>query len=184
VATRWLTLDDPAVLVADLHAERVEDHHRIDRIERPRPPFLDLVEHGVGDAADQVGRDLEPVELLEMPADVAHAHPPRVKRDDLVVEPVEPRLALGDQPRLEAALPVARHRDLEQAVLAPQRLAAHAVPSVGLHRRRLLPVLVAEMLGQFGPQHALHQRRLQVPHQPAVAQQILRPLAALQELVQ
>jgi hypothetical protein len=119
-----------------------------------------------------------------MPADVAHAHPPRVERDDLVVEPVEPRLALGNQARLEAALPVARHRDLQQALLDPQRLAAHAVAPVRLHGRRLLPVLVAEMLGQLGPEHALHQRRLQVPHQPAVAQQILRPLAALQKLVQ
>jgi hypothetical protein len=52
---------DPAVLVADLHPERVEDHHRVDRVQRPRLPFLHLVEHRVCDPAEQVGRDLKPV---------------------------------------------------------------------------------------------------------------------------
>jgi hypothetical protein len=33
-------------------------------------------------------------------------------------------------------------------------------------------------------EHPLHQRLLQVPHQPTVAQHVLRPLAALQQLVQ
>jgi putative transposase len=36
-------------------------------------------------------------------------------------------------------------------------------------QRRLLPVLVTQMLGQLGPEHALHQRLLQVPHQPAAS---------------
>lgn len=39
-----LVAHDPAVLVPDLHPQRVEDHDRIDRLQRPGPPFLHLVE--------------------------------------------------------------------------------------------------------------------------------------------
>jgi hypothetical protein len=184
MAPRWLALHDPAVLVPDLHAQGVENHHRINGVQRPRAPFLHLVQDRVGHAADQVGGDLEPVELLEMAPNVAHAHAARVHGDDLVIQAVDPGLALGDQARLEAALPVARHLDLEQAALTPHRLAANPVPAVRLNQRRLLPMLVAEMLGQLRAQHPLHQRLLEVLHQPAVAQQIFRPLAAPKQLVQ
>jgi hypothetical protein len=45
-------------LIADLDPQRVEEHHRIDGIERPVLPFPDLVEDRVGDPADEIGRDL------------------------------------------------------------------------------------------------------------------------------
>ncbi len=114
----------------------------------------------------------------------AVSHAARTERDDLLVQPVDPGLALGDQAGLEAALPVARSLDLERAVLALHGLAAHAVAPVRLHERRLLPVLVAQVLGQLGAQHPLHQRLPEILHQPAVAQLVLRPLAALQQLIQ
>ena len=47
--------------------------------------------------------------------------------------------APGDRTRLEPALPVARPPDLDRAVLAPHRHAAHAVAPVPLHHRRLCP---------------------------------------------
>jgi hypothetical protein len=43
---------------------------------------------------------------------------PDPEGDDLLIEPVDPGLALGNQTRVEAAIPVARHLDLERAVLA------------------------------------------------------------------
>jgi transposase len=48
------------------------------------------------------------------------------------------------------------------------------------------PVMIdiAHMRRQFGPKHALHQPDLQFLHQPGVAQQVFRPLAAPQQLVQ
>lgn len=39
--------------------------------------------------------------------DRAHGHAPRVHGDDLVAKAGEPALMLGDQDRLEAAIPVA-----------------------------------------------------------------------------
>src|SRR5215213_1257581 len=48
--------------VADLDPQRVEKDHRVDRIKRPVLPVPDLFEHRVGDPADQIRRDLDPVE--------------------------------------------------------------------------------------------------------------------------
>ncbi len=42
-------------LVADLDPERVEEHQRVQRLERAVLPFGHFIEDGVGDRADQVG---------------------------------------------------------------------------------------------------------------------------------
>ena len=42
-----LVFDHAAIGVADLDPERVEDHDRIHPLQRPGPPFPDLVQHGV-----------------------------------------------------------------------------------------------------------------------------------------
>ena len=61
-------------VVADLADDRVEEDHRIDPVQRPGLPFLDLLEHRVGDLADQVRGDLDVVDLQQMRLDVAHRH--------------------------------------------------------------------------------------------------------------
>jgi hypothetical protein len=53
-----------------------------------------------------------------MALNLATRHAARVKAQNLVVESVKSPLALGDQPRLETARPVARNRDLNLAVLS------------------------------------------------------------------
>ncbi len=75
-----------------------------------------------------------------------------------MIDPVDPRLPLAHQPRLEAAVPVPRHLQLEGPAVALHGLAARAVAAVRLHRRCLGAVLVAEMLGQLRTEHALHKR--------------------------
>jgi hypothetical protein len=57
------------------------------------------------------------VQLGQMALDLAHCHAARVEAQNLVIEAVEPGLALGDQLRLEAARPVARDRDVDLAVV-------------------------------------------------------------------
>jgi hypothetical protein len=47
-------------LVADFDPPGIEEHHRIDRIERPVLPFPDLVEDRIGDPADEVGETSVP----------------------------------------------------------------------------------------------------------------------------
>jgi hypothetical protein len=44
--------------------------------------------------------------------------------------------------------------------------------------------LVTQIRRQFGPKHTLHQLDLELFHETGVAKQILRPLAAIQQLVQ
>jgi hypothetical protein len=63
----------------------------------------------------QVGRDLEAVELAQMPLDLAGAHAPRIHRHDLVVEAGEAPLVLGDQLRVEGRQPIARDLQIQLA---------------------------------------------------------------------
>jgi hypothetical protein len=66
--------------------------------------------------------------------DLAHRHAAGVQAENLVVETVEARLPLGDELRLEAAGPVARHRNLDLAILGQDRLRARPVAAVPLPR--------------------------------------------------
>ena len=43
-----------AAAVADLEHQRVEEHHRVDVLQRPRLPRPDVIHDRVGDPADQV----------------------------------------------------------------------------------------------------------------------------------
>ncbi len=56
--------------VSDLDPQGVEEDQRIDRFQRPALPGGDLVEHGVGDSADEIGRDLDAIKLAQMPDDL------------------------------------------------------------------------------------------------------------------
>ena len=84
--------------------QRVEVDDRPHRVERPRLPLGHLVDHRVGDRRDQARRDLGAVDLGQVRLDVAHRHPARVHREDLVVEAVEAALMLLHQLRLERAV--------------------------------------------------------------------------------
>ena len=44
-----------------------EKDHRIDCVERPVLPLAHLVEHGIGDPADQVGRDVDRIDSRRWP---------------------------------------------------------------------------------------------------------------------
>ena len=61
---------------------------------------------------DQVAADLHAVDLLQVRLDVARREPARVQREDLLVEPDEPPLALADDLRLKAPVAIARRVDL------------------------------------------------------------------------
>jgi hypothetical protein len=158
-AFQWLTLHQPAVGVADLHARRVEDDDRIHPLDRAGLPFPDLVEHGLvrreNDSpdrfpfrltpADQVRRDLQPVDLLKMCLDIPHAEAMGVEADDLVIDAVDAGLALPDQLGLEAAVAIAGHGERQFAVLALRPLGPRAIAPVGLARRGLALRLMAKM---------------------------------------
>ena len=59
-----------------------------------------------------------------------------------------------------------------------------AIATVGLPGWRFGTRLIAQMRGLLPTRHPLHQPEIQLLHQPGLAKQILRPRAALQQLVQ
>src|SRR4051794_16301806 len=120
---------DRAVLT-DLHEHAVEVDDRIDALERPRAPRDHVVEDGVGAPADRVAADVDTVELAQMRRDVPDRHPAGVEAEDLVVRPRQPRLTLGHEPGLEAALAIPRGLDLNRAQIGADRLAPRAVAHV------------------------------------------------------
>ena len=92
-----LIFDRAAAGIADLYPECVEDHDGVHPIQSPNLPFSDVI----ADATDQIWGDLHAVDLYKMCADVTNAETSSVEPDDLVIHPVDPRLAFLDQLRLE-----------------------------------------------------------------------------------
>ena len=63
--------------LADLQHHAVEEHDRVDVLQRPLGPLAHVVHHPVGHAADQVAPDLHAVDLLEVRLDIARGEPTR-----------------------------------------------------------------------------------------------------------
>jgi hypothetical protein len=152
--------------VAHLHPERVEEDQRVERLERPVLPFGHLVEDGVRDGADQVRRDLDAVQLAQVPLDLARAHAARVHRHDPVVEAGEAALVLGDELRVEGREPVARDLQVQLPGAGQHRLAAVAVAAVGPPVR----LAAVQVVVHLGVQRPLGERLLQPVQQASVGQ--------------
>ena len=65
--------------LADLQHQRVEDDDRVDVLQRPLRPVAHVVDHRVGDPADQIAADLDAVDLLEVRLDIARREPAAVE---------------------------------------------------------------------------------------------------------
>jgi len=118
-----------------------------------------------------------------MPLDLAHRQPAGIQADDPIIEAVQPGLPFGDDLRLEAAVAVARHGDLDRAVLADHRLARIAVAAVAAAATGRVALLIAEVLAQLGAERPFEQPSLQFSEQPILAEQILRRVIPLQQLL-
>ena len=172
-----LVADEP--LVPDLHPDRVEEDQRIAGVERPVLPFGNFLEHGIGDGRDEIRRDVDPVEFLEMAADLTHRHATGVHRDDLVVELGETPLIPGDQLRIEGPRPIPRYIEGHFGRARQHRLFRATVASV--HKPAV--ALLLQVLVQLAVQNARRQRLLQLVDKAVTAENLLR-VAARQELVQ
>jgi hypothetical protein len=154
-----------AAALADLEDQAVEEDHRIDVLQRPLLPRADVLQDGVGDAADQVVADVDAVDLSEMRLNVTDRQPARVKRDDLLVKAGEATLALRHDLRRKAALAIPGRLDPNRAMLGHKRLRRAAVARVPGPAGRRLTVLVAEVLGQLGI-HRSTSRRVRSANRP------------------
>src|SRR3954447_10845071 len=171
---------DRAVLT-DLHEHGVEVDDRIDRLQRPRAPRDHVVEDGVGDPADRVAPDVDAVELAQMRRDVTDRHPAGVEAEDLVVQPRQPRLTLGDEPGLKAARAIPRGPDLNRPQIGADRFAPRALAHVRAlrHPARRMP----EMLGQLRPQGSLDHAAGELAQQAARTSDLVG-LKALQRVLE
>jgi hypothetical protein len=107
--------------VANLDDQRVEKNHWIDQVERSVLPFPYLVEDHVGDPANEVGRNVRPIQFGQVTLDLAPRHTTGVKAHNLVVKAVKAPLPFGDQLRLEASGAIARDRNLDLAILGQRQ---------------------------------------------------------------
>jgi hypothetical protein len=142
-----------------LNPQRIEENQRVDRFQRAGLPGGDFLQHRVGDGADQIGRDVDAVELAQMADNLTGAHTAGIHRGDLVVEPREPALVLGDQLRVKAGLAVARHLQLDLAGIGDDRFLAITIsPIAGL--------LASQMMIHLGVENPFGQGLLQIVDQP------------------
>ena len=118
-------------------------------------PFANLLEDRVGDPADQIGRNLDAVNLHEVRLDLANRQAARIQANDAVIETVKAGLPLGHELRLEGAVAVARNRDLDRAVVADHGFARIAVATVAAAAASRGALLVAQMLCQLGAERSL-----------------------------
>jgi hypothetical protein len=139
-------------------------------------PGRDLVQNGIRDGADQVGRDRDAIQLAQVPDDLPGAHAPGVHRDHFVVETGKAALILGDQLRIEAGLPIARDLQLQLARVSDHRLAAITVAAVAR-------LLAGEMMIHLGIQGALGERLFQAVKKTVRIEGRLR-IGPSQQLVQ
>lgn len=110
--------------IADLGPGRFEEDQRAGLLGG------NLFKHGVGDGRYQVRRDVDAVQLAQMPGDLPGAHAVRIHRDDLVIEAGAPALTFGDQLWVLAGHPIARLHYLDLAGVGGDRLAAIAIEAV------------------------------------------------------
>jgi hypothetical protein len=116
--------------------------------------------------------------------DLPNRHAACIEAQNLVVEPVEPRLPLGDQLRFETAGPIAWHRNLDFAILGQHRLRTRTVAAVAFAATCRIALLVAEMVGQLRPERALDQRLLQLFEKTAISSQVFRLFIVSKKLIQ
>jgi hypothetical protein len=135
--------------VADLHDQRVEVDHRVERLQRPVLPCQDFLGDRLGDVADRLVGQVGAQRRREMVLDVADRHPAGVQRDDHVLQPTEAAGALGHQRRPERTIPVPRLIQRDVTDLGAHRLRGGPVAGVTRPMPDPVALLIAEVIGQL-----------------------------------
>ncbi len=153
--------------VADLDVDRVDEDRGVHLLQRPRGPFGHLGQHPVGDLGDGVLGQRGAVDLLEVRRHLAGSQALRDQRQHDRVDPSEPSLPLLHDHRVEGAVPIPRHLDLDRADrLGQHRLGPDPVARVPAPTPGRMMLVVAEVLGHLLIKRGLEDRlgqRLQHP---------------------
>src|SRR3954464_3928426 len=166
-------------LVSDLDPHGVEEDERVTRLQWTVLPFRHGLQNRVRHRRDQIGGDLEPIELHEVALNLPRGHAARIHRHDLLVEAGEAALIPGDQLRIERPFPIAGNPDVELRGLCQNGLLRMPVAMVPPPRGGL----AFEMVVEFGVENTLGKRLLQLVEKPVLVENLFR-VTAVQKLVQ
>jgi hypothetical protein len=149
----------------------VDEHHRVDRVQRPVLPLRHAVDDLVGDRGDGLAGHLRAVDLGQMRRHLPGGQPSRGQRDHQLVDPGQPPLALGDDLRLERAVPVAGDVDLDRPDLGQHGLGAVPVAGVPAIAPGRVVAVIAEVVGDLALERGLDQPLRQLGQQAALTGQ-------------
>src|SRR3954453_12852488 len=113
--------------ITDLDEDRIDEHHRIHRLQRTVAPLGHLADHLVGDPADGVLRDCGPVDVGEVSGDLAGRHSLCRERQYDLIYPGQPALAFLDDLRVERAVCITGHLDFDRSDLGEHSLGPGAI---------------------------------------------------------
>src|SRR5215207_5580828 len=142
----------------------IEEDERVTRLQRTVLPFRHGLQNRVRHRRDQIGGDLEPIELHEVALNLPRGHAARIHRHDLLVEAGEAALIPGDQLRIERPFPIAGNPDVELRGLRQNGLLRMPVAMVPPPRGGL----AFEMVVEFGVENTLGKRLLQLVEKPVL----------------
>ena len=158
--------------VADLDHDRVDQQHRVDRVEGPVLPHRHVGHDLVGDLRDRLPAHRGVIDLFEMRLDLTGREPLRVQRDHIARQPVEAAPMLGHRHRLEGPRTVTGHPQIDLADLGGHPLGGRPIARVRGPAAFRGVTLIAQMLSHLdletGLEHLAHQPR----QQAAVAGQL------------
>ena len=172
-----------APAVTDLQDHAVKEHDGVDVLQRPGLPRTSVVHHRISDPADEVPPDFHAVDLRKVRFDIPRRQTTAIEREDLLVEPLEPALALADDLRVKRPVAVPRGVDRHRPVLGHQCLRRAPVPGVPGAAGRLQMRLKAQVVGELHLHRSLDKPLRQLRKQTARPDDLLLALGAGEQLI-
>lgn len=157
--------------VADLDEDGVDEDHWIYRFQRPVAPFGHLADHLVGDPADGVFADGGAVDVGEVCRDLAGRQSFCRQRQYDLINTGQATLSFLDDLRVEAAVGVTGHLDLDGPDLGEHRLGPGAVSGIAAATARWVMLVITQVLGHLRVQRGLKHVLGQLIEQPVGADQ-------------
>ncbi len=163
--------------------DRIDEDHRIHRVEWPVLPLDHALDDLVGDGGDGLPRHLGAIDLRQMRGDLTGRQTLGGQRDHHLVHTAQTPLPLRDDPGLEAGIAVAWHVDLDRADIGEHGLGPGAVTRVTGPAAGRIVLVIAEVIGHLALERGLQQPLGQLLQHPALTGQ-LQPagLGAAQQL--
>lgn len=135
--------------------DRINEHHRVDRIQGAVLPLGHALKHFVGNGGDRGLRDHGAIDISQVRADVPVGHASGREGEHDVLDAAQAALTLLHDDRLKASRPVPGHVDLNRPALGGHRLRAVAVTGVATGGAATLVLLLAEVIGDLAVQSGL-----------------------------